>query len=186
MVRSQLTSPSKRSLSFFDQRLLWDYFETRYQHSSDFGRLLRMQISSFNKLVHWIKQDLQVNNEMAELRGGVIPPSICLYVTIRDLAGGSYLDIIVNCGISSSSFYDCVWQTIHALPNCDEISINFLTTTEAAMKAAVGFNSAITTCVAVVDGNHLQIETPRKSEALNGQSYFSGHYKTYGVNVHGM
>jgi hypothetical protein len=125
---------------------------------------------------------------MAILRGGVLLPTICLYATIRFLAGGSYLDIRYRCGISSTSFYDVVWRTIHALRSCDQLAINFPTTTEEVIKAAEGFqsvssNSAFTNCVAAVDGYHLQIETPRKADALNVRSYYFGHYKTYGVNI---
>jgi DDE superfamily endonuclease len=188
IVRSQLSSPSQRNISFFDQRLLWDDFETRFGQSSNFNRDLRMKFSSFKKILTWIEESLEVDNDMASLRGGAIPPFICLFVTIRYIAGGSYLDIRDRCGISSSSFYDCIWRTVHALRNCEELRINFPTTNEEVMKAAEGLqsvssNGAITNCVAVVDGYHLQIETPRKADALNVRSYFSGHYKTYGFNV---
>jgi hypothetical protein len=38
-------------------------------------------------------------------------------------------------------------------------------------------------CVAVLDGYHLQIQTPSKTEAKNVKSFFSGHYQTYGINI---
>ena len=52
----------------------------------------------------------------------------------------------------------------------------------------MGFQSisqqgCIWNCIAVVDGYHLQIQTPSKKEARNVRSFFSGHYQTYGVNV---
>ena len=38
-------------------------------------------------------------------------------------------------------------------------------------------------CVTVLDGYHLQTITPSKKEVHSVQSYFSGHYQTYGVNI---
>jgi hypothetical protein len=48
---------------------------------------------------------------------------------------------------------------------------------------SVSANAAINNGVGVVDGYHLEIITPIKKEVNNVKSFFSGHYKTYGVNV---
>lgn len=68
------------------------------------------------------------------------------------------------------------------------LSITFPQTPDECTLAASGFrsissNDAIDTCVSVVDGYHLCIQTPSKKEAKNVRSFFSGHYQTYGVNV---
>jgi hypothetical protein len=50
-----------------------------------------MSQESFEKLLSYIRHDLEVNETMANLRGGTILTEICLYVTLRWLAGGSIL-----------------------------------------------------------------------------------------------
>ena len=68
------------------------------------------------------------------------------------------------------------------------LSVNFPSTVDEARDAALGFQTisqqgCIWNCVAVLNGYHLQIQTPSKKEARNVKSFFSGHYQTYGVNV---
>jgi DDE superfamily endonuclease len=178
----------KRNPSLFDQRLLWDNFRDRYQHRRDFKRHLRMSPQSFSKLLELLYNDLAVDVEMALLRGGAILPEICLYATLRYFSGGSFLDIKFYTGISSASFYRCVWRTVKAIRRCSHLFIHFPSTTDELEMAAEGFagissNSAIDNCVSVVDGYHLEIITPTKKEVQNVKSFFSGHYQTYGVNV---
>jgi DDE superfamily endonuclease len=106
------------------------------------------------------------------------------------LAGGSYTDIQIITGISVASFYRIVWKTINAINKSASslLSIKFPSTTMEADISALGFQSisqqgCIWNCVGVVDGYHLQIDTPSKAEAKNVKSFFSGHYQTYGVNI---
>ena len=58
-----------------------------------------MSKESFDKLLGFVREALIVNETKANLRGGIIVPELCLYCTIRWLAGGSYLDITDICGI---------------------------------------------------------------------------------------
>ena len=184
------TIPTRRSPSLFDQRLVWDTFCSRHCLRADFNRHIRMSHDSFTRLLSVIKKDLEVDTDMAGLRGGAILPEICLYVCLRYLAGGSYSDIKFFTGISVASFYRVLWKTIAAInkSSSDILSIKFPTTPDDARDAALGFQSisqqgCIWNCVAVLDGYHLQIQTPSKTEARNVRSFFSGHYQTYGVNV---
>jgi DDE superfamily endonuclease len=177
-----------RSPSMFDQRLAWDNFCSRHCRRADFDRHIRMSYDSFNKLLTFVRNDLQVNIKMAGLRGGAILPEICLYLCLRFLAGGSYSDIRFFTGVSVASFYRIVWKTIRAINKSESLSIKFPASVDEARDAALGFQSisqqgCIWNCVAVVDGYHLQIQTPSKKEARNVKSFFSGHYQTYGVNV---
>jgi DDE superfamily endonuclease len=56
-----------------------------------------------------------------------------------------------------------------------------------AMAAAdfenISYHRVISNCVGVLDGYLLAIVTPPKQHARNVQSYFSGHYQKYGVNI---
>ena len=99
----------------FLQRLIWDKFVEDYQNKPLFRRHLRMMYTSFTKLLDRIRELLEVDDDMAALRGGTIIPEIHLYATIRYLAGGSYSDICIFCGISVPSFYCILRRTMDAI-----------------------------------------------------------------------
>lgn len=147
-----------------------------------------MPKESFDKLLGYIYVDLVVNELMAKNRGGPIIPELCLYCTLRYLAGGSYLDICDIAGISTSSFYRVLWKTISALRRAPELDVKFPSSREEIQHAIDGFagisyNQAIRNCALVIDGYLLRIKVPNKVEVGNVRSYFSGHYQCYGVNV---
>ena len=125
---------------------------------------------------------------MAALRGGAILPELCVYVTLWYLAGGLYTDIFYLAGISQPSFYHVLWKTIKAINSYTKLWISWPNTKERQLECTTGFtsistNHALCNCVTVLDGYHLQTITPSKKEVHNVQSYFSGHYQTYGVNI---
>jgi hypothetical protein len=109
VVSSQIILVEGRIVSIFDQRLLWTDFLSRFSISMDFYHITRMHASSFSKIVEMIRDELEVDFSMAALQGGAILPELCLYLTLRYLAGGTYLDIKLCIGISTGSFYRCLW-----------------------------------------------------------------------------
>ena len=96
-----------RNPSVFEQRLTWNEYSDRHTKRGTFHRRLRMSRVSFDKLLAIIKVDLAVDEAMAGKRGGAIIPELCLYCTLRWLAGGSYLDICDITGISTASLDIC-------------------------------------------------------------------------------
>ena len=80
-----------------------------------------MLMSSFDKLLSYIRESLEVDSDMAQLQGGEIIPEILLYCTLRYLAGGCYTDISFFVGISSASFYHVIWKTMYAIVQCEEL-----------------------------------------------------------------
>ena len=82
-----------------------------------------MSKQSFNLILSYVLDFLQVNEAQARRRGGSICPELCLYCTIRWLAGGYYLDIIDIAGISNSSFYRVVWKTIVTIVLAPELAM---------------------------------------------------------------
>ena len=129
-----------------------------------------------------------VKQGMASLWGGAIIPELCVYVTLRYLAGGLYTDIFYLISILQPSFYHLLWKAIKAINNCPRLQITWPYTKDRQLESATLFtsistNHALRDCVAVLDGYHLQTITPAKKEVHNVQSYFSGHYQTYGVNI---
>jgi hypothetical protein len=131
--------PNPRGPSFFEQRLVWERYCLKHHSRGTLKRRLQMDRDSFNKLLGYIYEDLMVKEVMANHRGGPIIPQLCLFCTLRYLAGGSYLNICDIAGISSSSFYRVVWKTINALVNCEEIAIKFATTRAQIQSASTGF-----------------------------------------------
>jgi hypothetical protein len=146
-----------------------------------------MSYDSFCTLLDRIKSHLFESDEkMAALRGGQIIPELHLYATVRYLAGGSYSDICLFCGISVPAFYCILWRTIHAINKA--ITITFPTSAEDCAIHAASFENishrgVIKICAGVLDGFLLAIITPRKLHAKNVRSYFSGHYQKYGINI---
>ena len=154
-------------------------------------RALRMDLESFNKLVSILSDNLKRDSKQGDRRGGAIRPNLCLFATIRWLAGGSYLDIATLLGVSVKCFYSIVWTTIIAIleskhPDLDNIKFP-KTSDECAVAAAdfkdISYHGAINNCVAAVDGYLLSIVTPSANEVGNVRSYFSGHYQSNGCNV---
>jgi DDE superfamily endonuclease len=184
MVPDERKSP----LYYDHQRLAWEEYCQRHQQRGTLSRRLRMQKASFDKLVHLIEEELCVDEYCANLRGGAILPEICVYCTLRYLAGGSYLDISDVAGISQASFYRVVWKTITAVAKCKALRIRFPVTPQQVTAAIEGFASvstehAIKNCAGVVDGYLLRCKVPSKREVQNVRSFFSGHYQCYGVNI---
>lgn len=180
--------PERRNRSLIQQRLAWDEYCERHHQRGTLMRRLRMRKDSFDKLVALLGDALDVDGAAANKRGGAILPEICLYCTLRYLAGGSYLDITDIAGISQSSFYRVVWKTITAIVQCSALRIVFPATDEEVKGAIGGFASVSTegvikNCAGVVDGYLLRIRVPAKDEVKNVRSFFSGHYQCYGVNI---
>jgi DDE superfamily endonuclease len=180
--------PAERNGALYEQRLAWEEYANFHVAQGTFDRRLRMSKASFDKLLALIRESLTVNDKQANLRGGSIIPELCLYCTLRWLAGGSYLDITDICGISKSSFYRVVWKTITAICKVEDLRPRFPQTKEeieAAMKGftSISYDGIINNCVGVVDGYLLRIKVPSKNEVGNVKSFFSGHYQCYGMNV---
>jgi hypothetical protein len=72
-------------------------------------------------------------------------------------------------GISVALLYRVVWKCIDAINECDDLAVKFPTTLDKVKDAARGFETISTqgciwNCVSVIDGYHLQIQTPSKNE----------------------
>lgn len=146
-----------------------------------------MSKASFDRLLSFLYHDLLVNEQMARIRGGTIVPELCLFCTIRWLAGGSYLDIIDIAGISKPSFYRVIWKTIVAIVKCPDLAFKFPQSDREVQRAIAGFTEishmgAINNCAGVVDGFLVRIKTPPARLVGNVRSYFSGHYQCNGMN----
>jgi hypothetical protein len=157
----------ERSSSMFDQRLQWEAFWLKHAGRPDLRRHLRMSADSLLQLPSLVWETLEIDHKMGSLRRGAILPDICLYAWLRYLAGRSYSDIKYFTGMSVAYFYRVVWKCIDAINACDELTVKFPTTLDKVKEAARGFETTSTqgfiwNCVGVIDGYHLQIQTPSK------------------------
>jgi DDE superfamily endonuclease len=179
----------ERNPSISVQKLILGDYLLSFAHQPKFiQRHLRMSLESFYKLLSLLRPDLEVDHGRANRRGGPILPEICLFCTLRWLAGGSYLYIYAITKVSAPSFYRVVYRTLKAINNCSKLEIKFPTTLQECQLAAGGFRSvstkeAITNCIGLIDSYLLRIYTPTKAEAVNVRCFFSGHYQCYGINI---
>jgi hypothetical protein len=104
----------------------------------------------------------------------------------------THILFVIPPGMSTSSLYRLIWKTIKAINNCchNDLTVKFPTSVDDVKTAAAGFSSiskegCIWNCIAVVDGYHLQTITPEVTEVRNIRSFYSGHYKTHGLNIQG-
>lgn len=89
---------------------------TRYLNEVQFTRTFRVPPFVFSALVELLRSRLDRDDQYArKSSGGKIDPSVRLAVTLRMLAGGSYLDLVTNYNIASSTVYAIFHDTIKHL-----------------------------------------------------------------------
>jgi hypothetical protein len=152
-------TPAVRNRSLLTQRMMWDDYILKFSSRPSFiKRHLRMTLESFYKPLGYIRTELEVDVSKAG-KGGPILPELCLFCTLRWLAGGSYLDIFALTGVSISSFYRVCYRCLRLINKAPQLEIRLPQTEEECELAAEGFRS------------------------VNVRSFFSGHYQCYGINI---
>jgi hypothetical protein len=151
-------------------------------------RRTRMSYPSFVKLVDLLRDSLAVDVAQGNRRGGATTPEVCVYCTLRYLAGSSYICISDFAGISPSTFYNVLQQTFRAILECDALALHFPTTVAECEVLASEFGDisserAIENCVGCLDGFVLPIKTPSAAEVGNVKAYFSGQYQWMSFNA---
>ena len=154
-----------------------------------FLQLYQMEYQSFMCLCDMIHSKVEVDKDMSRQRTGRGPITVetMLHCLLQWLGGGSYLDIRLSTGISTTSFYRCVYKCIDVILELEELSYTF-SGGEALNSAAQAFeslssNGALNRCVVCLDGYLLQIQIPASGETWNVKAYFSGHYQAYRINI---
>ncbi|EEY57389.1 uncharacterized protein PITG_11240 [Phytophthora infestans T30-4] len=82
-----------------------------------FERTFRVTADSFSCLLGLLTPNIEVNRQQSANSSGKEPisPPLMLMTTLRYLAGGSYLDIRRTVGISGSSYYRVINETMFAI-----------------------------------------------------------------------
>ena len=148
-----------------------------------FRRMYRMSHNCFMKLYTKIKAKISIIQ--AKSRGGPVWPVLKLAMTLRFLAGGSYLDITDNFGVSDTAFYRSVWLVCSAIDS--SISLTFPTDLETLKKMEKEFADKskvnMRGCVGAVDGLLVKIQTP--PPGLHPRRYYTRkRFHALNVQVH--
>ena len=110
-----------------------------------------------------------------------VPPETSLAVTLRMLAGGSYLDMQTSYRIRPSTIYRVFHRTCDALMSVLHLP-GLPTTVNGLEEAAMAFKlsrrppSPLTGCVGALDGIAIKIQTPKRSERPAAYFCRKGYY----------
>lgn len=165
-ARRDSSVPTRRSGSKRRDR---QTFEKVTEHLSDmeFRRAFRMARVSFYKLLRLLRHHLHRDElQAARSSGGVISPSLRLAVTLRLLAGGSYLDQMLSFRVGRSTVFAIFKETIHALfqelkmPGIPRSEVEGLQKLADEFQRSRGAVSPLYGCVAALDGIAIEISKP--------------------------
>lgn len=148
-----------------------------------FEAMFRMSRQGFTNLYDKISPLMNdTNEEMAKRSSGTtISKKTKLYVTLRWLPGGCYLDLCFGWGISKAAFYSTdpqkgvVWPTIEAIDMAFTIGIPY--EDEDKLNAMAEKFHAFTNCTnkeffgCVIDGWVCHTRKPTKEEVTDAISY---------------
>lgn len=102
----------------------------------------------------------------AERRRGnqhVVPVELCLSMSLRWLAGGSYVDIADMHGVEPSTFYDLLWKTLEAIDKVEKLNFP-IGNADALRGLSEGFyrnnHESLQGCVGALDGIAVRIRKP--------------------------
>jgi hypothetical protein len=157
-----------------------------------------MSRPSFEKLLSLIEPHYTLDKKKSRNStggGGPIEPVHALHCTIRYLAGGIPFENSDLVNISESSFHRIFWKTIEIINDIPELDFNLpfppssnpdrireLNSTFQNIQTSDAFKG----CIGALDGWLCRIECPSKKEEPNQNSFFSGHYQCFGINVQAM
>ena len=139
---------------------------TQVYDDSLFCRAFRMPREAFNELLSSVRLSLQKNVEMGRrAKRLTVPPDIRLAVTLRMMAGASYLDIMGTYQISKTCVYDVFHSTCMILSK--KLQLPGLPSTISGLRhSAKNFKlsrnppSPLSGCVGALDGIAVKIKKP--------------------------
>ena len=164
----------------------WVTFKaTHLSTSATFKRYLRVSEEIFDHLAGGIRPSAegQARAERAghnsagrlagkEGRGGYVKTELRLAMTLRYLAGASYLDLCIIFGVGKCTFYNIVWDTITRLDaflpalsleddmedvhRCRQLAAGF----EEKTRGREQQRSYVRGCIGALDGLSMKIEAP--------------------------
>jgi DDE superfamily endonuclease len=196
VLSAQLVGSRQRSPKKQYDRMNWDEKISSFS-DEDFAQRYRMSKSSFNKLVDLLSPYLAVDEKMSRVSTGgvetVIRPEHCVHCLlsqwrnvplllwhcpyVREFLLPHFVEIDRCCELLS-----CFEMDLPFPPQSNPTRIEQLKETFRNIATSPAFQN----CVGAIDGWLCVIQTPSKSEESNIRSFYSGHYRTMGLNVQAM
>ena len=178
------------------RRMDWPAFRAeQLKDDKDFHRYLRVSPQLFDQMLEGITPDeatvanqrraaanaagTRARNDPGGARGGFVEYPAKLAMTLRFMAGASYLDLLHLFGIKKATFYATIWQTLESLDKCPalpdmtlEHDVNDLQRCRALSQGFANRTGArhVNGCIGALDGMALKIEEPKT--AANFHKYF--------------
>lgn len=141
-----------------------------------FQRLYRLTRQQFNKMCHLISPILSRRVKRNTDKAATVPVEVMLCVTLRILAGASYLDVGWPYGIGSTTTYQVFTQTLHALNQCLD-PIIFPQSESECREEANRFRrnrrSPLYGIIAALDGIAIAIQQPRLLDTPDPRKYYN-------------
>ena len=170
------------------ERLDWRQHVELKLFENRFHVLYRMDYESFFHLYKLLLP--YMNRDLKKSRSNhPISKMIIMACGVRYLAGEKLRSLESDLQISKSTSYEIREVFIDAVLNCPDLAINFPRTTAELSYVANGFAAKASEeifkgCIGAIDGFFAPTEKPSKSQCNGNQrSYYSGHYRLYGLNV---
>lgn len=158
-----------------------------------FKKMFRLDRETFQSLLDLLDAHMEKKNEQKAINssGSSISITTKLAMTLRWLAGGSYLDICFAFSVSVASFYSkdgCLWSTMAALDAVLPLSFP-LNSPDDLNRIANEFGhysgGAMQGCVGAIDGLLIRTRAPFSKEHSNPSS-FKNRKCTFGILALGI
>ena len=136
----------------------------------NFRRKYRMRRATFDFLLDMIKPYLEKPpRRRGSALGGEIPKELLLGATLRFLAGGSYLDIASDHGMSQATLYASVWEVLAVIDKVLDnmtFKVDDATFLEEKRELMSHFwGDSLYGCVGAIDGWACRIARPNEIDA---------------------
>jgi hypothetical protein len=200
VINTVASAVDYRSAAKAMRRLDWERHSASLQQRGRFRRYYRMPLGTFRQLAGGLKVGEGRWHERRQFSSAANAPlsaELRLSMTLRFLAGGSYMDIAIIHGCDFDTVYPVVERTLHALdqlPLLDNMHFErdiASPSARVALAAAFAKISAgvLVGCLGALDGLLIPIECPRWGRdfgpampAFNPLSYYC-RKGFYAVNV---
>ena len=189
ILMEELNQPINNSPVHWDRsRLEWNTHVNLKIFENRFHIMYRMDYDSFivlyNLLKPYIKRDLSRSRASEPISNLLV-----VALGLRYLTGEKIRSLESDFQISNSTCYEVREIFIEAVLACPQLSINFPSSGQELSSIANGFAQKASEpifkgCVGAIDGFFAPTKQPTKAESFGNQkSYYSGHYRLYGLNV---
>jgi hypothetical protein len=159
--------------------------EVSYLTDAQFRTMFRMSRASFEKLLELIEPFMPESDEEMAHRssGSVVSNRTKLHITLRWLAGGSYLDLIMLWGVAKGTFFDTgergvVWPVIEAIDQAFLLGLPVHDRAELlrmADKFSHFTRGEMWGCVTAIDGWVARTRQPFGWEVDDVKAYYNRH-----------